>query len=49
MVGARRKIKWDKSALHDFKAAINYIGKNSVQNAEKVKKDLLLKIIPIRL
>ncbi len=44
MVAVNRKISWDKTALHDFKEAINYIHKNSVQNADKVKKDILSKI-----
>jgi len=44
MVGSNRKIRWDEAAKDSFKAAISYIRKDSVQNAEKVKKDLLLKI-----
>ena len=44
MVTIKRKIVWDKIALHDFRAAIRYIHKNSIQNAEKVKKDILSKI-----
>ncbi len=44
MVAVKRKINWDKAALVDFKSAMNYIHKSSVQNAEKVKKDILYKI-----
>ena len=39
-----RKIIWDKSALFSFSDAIRFISKDSLQNAEKVKKDILAKI-----
>jgi len=44
MVPVRRKINWDKAAVSGFKAAIKYIRKDSDQNAEKAKKDILFKI-----
>jgi plasmid stabilization system protein ParE len=39
-----RKILWDKQALHYFRDAIQYIRKDSPQNADKVKKEVLEKI-----
>ncbi len=39
-----RKIAWTKQALRQLNAAINYIRKDSDQNAEKVKETLLSKI-----
>ena len=41
---ADRKITWSKAALNQFEAAINYIANDSIQNAEKVRKDILQKI-----
>jgi plasmid stabilization system protein ParE len=41
---ANRKISWDKAALVQFAAAIKYIEKDSLQNAEKVRQDILEKI-----
>ena len=41
---ANRKIIWSKSALKQFEAAINYIAEDSIQNAEKVRKEILEKI-----
>jgi len=41
---ANRKITWSKSALKQFEAAINYIAEDSIQNAEKVRKEILEKI-----
>jgi plasmid stabilization system protein ParE len=38
---AIRKIRWDKPALIYFREAIAYIRKDSVQNAEKVKNEIL--------
>jgi plasmid stabilization system protein ParE len=40
----KRKILWDKAALFYFSEAIRYIRKDSAQNADKVKKDILDKI-----
>ena len=37
-------IKWNKHAIHQLARAIGYIEKESVQNAEKVKNDLLAEI-----
>lgn len=44
MVEKRRKIRWDKQALYYFRDAVRYIRKDSPQNAEKVKKEILDKI-----
>jgi plasmid stabilization system protein ParE len=41
---ANRKITWSKSSLKQFEAAINYIAECSIQNAEKVRKEILEKI-----
>ena len=41
---AERKIRWDKQALIYFREAIAYIRKDSVQNAEKVKSEMLASI-----
>lgn len=40
----KRHISWDKQALSYFRESIRYIRKESPQNAEKVKKDILQKI-----
>jgi plasmid stabilization system protein ParE len=40
----KRKILWDKPALLFFRDAIQYIRKDSPQNADKVKKEILEKI-----
>lgn len=40
----KRKISWDKQALNFFKEAIQFIKKESPQNAEKVKREILEKI-----
>ena len=40
----KRKITWDKQALHYFRDAIGYIRQYSPQNADKVKKEVLEKI-----
>jgi plasmid stabilization system protein ParE len=40
----KRKIRWDRPALIYFSEAIRYIRKDSVQNAEKVKTELLASI-----
>ncbi|MBK8520293.1 MAG: type II toxin-antitoxin system RelE/ParE family toxin [Ferruginibacter sp.] len=37
-------IKWNKRAINQLIKAIEYIEKDSVQNAEKVKNDLLTEI-----
>lgn len=44
MVMKERKIRWDKPALIYFREAINYIKKDSLQNAEKVKNEILASI-----
>jgi plasmid stabilization system protein ParE len=41
---ANRKISWDSQALQQFNAAINYIVRDSLQGAEKVRQDILKKI-----
>jgi len=46
---ANRKITWSKSALKQFEAAINYIAEDSIQNAEKVRKEILEKIEKVTL
>jgi plasmid stabilization system protein ParE len=40
----KRKILWDKQALHYFRDAIQYIRKDSPQNADNVKSEVLEKI-----
>ena len=44
MVKTLKKVRWDKIATDSFSAAINYIRRDSIKNAEKVRKDLLVKI-----
>jgi plasmid stabilization system protein ParE len=44
MVMKNRKISWDKQAINYFREAIRYIRKDSPQNADKVKKEILEKI-----
>lgn len=44
MVNKKSKIHWDKQAAFDFNEAIRYIRKDSSQNADGVKKEILLKI-----
>ena len=39
-----RKIRWDAAALYYFNKAIEYIALDSVQNAEKVRLEILEKI-----
>ena len=41
MVSKKRKVIWDEEAWNYFKEAIAYIKKDSVQSAEKIKKDIL--------
>jgi plasmid stabilization system protein ParE len=41
---SKRKISWDKEAVTYFKQTIRYIRKDSSQNAEKVKNDILKSI-----
>lgn len=41
---ANRKISWSKTAVKQFEDAINYIAEESIQNAEKVRIDILEKI-----
>ncbi len=41
---ANRKIVWSKTALKQFEAAINYIREDSIQIAEKVRREILEKI-----
>ena len=40
----KRKITWDKTALIYFSEAIRYIRKDSEQNANKVKREILTRI-----
>lgn len=40
----KRKILWDKETLNYFRDTIQYIRKDSTQNADKVKKQILQKI-----
>lgn len=40
----KRKIRWDKPALIYFSEAIRYIRKDSAQNADKVKEEILARI-----
>ena len=44
MVMKTRKITWDRQALLYFREAVRYIRKDSLQNADKVKKEVLEKI-----
>ena len=44
MVNNAKTIKQGKAAITGFKSAINYIRKDSPQNAEKVRTDILSKI-----
>jgi plasmid stabilization system protein ParE len=41
---AERSVSWDKTALQQFIAAIEYIAKDSLQNAEKVHSEIIQKI-----
>jgi plasmid stabilization system protein ParE len=41
---ADKKLRWDKMALQQFNKAIEYIAKDSIQNAEKVRIDILGKV-----
>lgn len=41
---SKRKITWDKHALNYFRESIQYIRKDSPQNADMVKKEVLEKI-----
>ena len=41
---SNRKIIWSKTALKQFEFAINYIAEDSIQNAEKVRTEILEKI-----
>ena len=38
---ANRKISWDVASLYYFNKAIEFIAKDSVQNAEKVRLQIL--------
>ncbi len=39
-----KRITWSKQAIRQFSKAINYIANDSIQNAEKVRVDILDKI-----
>jgi plasmid stabilization system protein ParE len=41
---ANRTLNWDKTALLQLSKVINYIAKHSVQNADKVRCDILEKV-----
>jgi plasmid stabilization system protein ParE len=43
-MGMPLMIKWNKKAIRQLDEAIEYIGLDSPANAEKVKKEILLKI-----
>ncbi len=45
---ADRKISWDTQALQQFNAAIYHIAGDSVQGAEKVREDILKKIVRLQ-
>ena len=47
MVRKGLQIVWDKNAVKYLKSAIEFIRKDSPQNAEKVKKDILESIITL--
>jgi plasmid stabilization system protein ParE len=40
----KRKISWDKQSVNYFRETIRYIRKDSPQNADKVKQEILEKI-----
>jgi plasmid stabilization system protein ParE len=40
----RRKINWDKQSVKYFREAIRYIQKDSPQNADKIKNEILKRI-----
>ncbi|AXY74527.1 type II toxin-antitoxin system RelE/ParE family toxin [Paraflavitalea soli] len=42
MVAKKRRVIWDEEARDYFKETIAYIKKDSVQNAEKIKQEILL-------
>lgn len=42
---AKRKVTWTKRATRQFNAVIEYIRKDSDQNADKVKEKYLLRLI----
>lgn len=42
MVKHKRRVIWDEDARANFKQAIAHIKKNSLQNAEKIKKEILV-------
>jgi len=41
------RIVWDKNALKYLRSAIEFIRKDSPQNAEKVKKDIIASVIAL--
>lgn len=43
-----RTIRWTTTAIRQFNAAIEYIRRDSVQNAEKVRLLILAKVDPLR-
>lgn len=42
MVGHGKNVRWGKIATKNFESAIEYIRRDSIKNAEKVKSDILL-------
>ena len=46
---ANRKIVWSKRAVSQFNRAIEYIGSVSLQNAEKVRDEILIKLISLEI
>ena len=41
---ANRRISWDKQALQQCNKAILYIAKDSIQNAENVRTEIIEKV-----
>src|SRR5207249_6317477 len=41
---AERKINWDSAALKQFNKAIAYIAEQSLQNAEKIRAEVIQKV-----
>ena len=39
-----KKVTWSAKAVRQFNEAIGYIRQNSLQNADKVKKDILARV-----
>ena len=46
---ANKRISWDKLALHQFNIAISHIAKDSIQNAEKVRREVLDRVEDLKM